>query len=78
VPAALACAGLLRVLRAKDEHQYLTVGKLVVSIDRGLAVAGPAVAAAFIGTGDGAWASGAAAACGALAAAMNTVEHAHS
>ena len=61
--------GLLRVLRAKDEHQYLTVGKLVVSIDRGLAVAGPAVAAAFIGTGDSAWA------CGALAAAVNTVEH---
>ncbi|CAD6204477.1 unnamed protein product [Miscanthus lutarioriparius] len=45
---------LLRVLRDKDEHQYLTVGKLVVSINRGLAVA---VAAAFIGTGDGAWAS---------------------
>jgi hypothetical protein len=76
--------GLLRVLRAKDEHQYLTVGKLVLSINRGLAVAGPAlagtaaVAAAFIGTGDGAssaWASGAAVACGALAAAVNTVEH---
>jgi len=73
--------GLLRVLRAKDEHQYLTVGKLVLSINRGLAVAGPAlagtaaVAAAFIGTGDGASASGAAAACGALAAAVNTVEH---
>ncbi|CAD6247535.1 unnamed protein product [Miscanthus lutarioriparius] len=76
--------GLLRVLRAKDEHQYLTVGKLVLSINRGLAVAGPAlagtaaVAAAFIGTGDGAssaWASGAAAACGALAACVNTVEH---
>ena len=67
--------GLLRVLRAKDEHQYLTVGKLVLSINRGLAVAGPAlagtaaVAAAFIGTGDSAWA------CGALAAAVNTVEH---
>ncbi|CAD6251359.1 unnamed protein product [Miscanthus lutarioriparius] len=66
----------------QDEHQYLTVGKLVLSINRGLAVAGPAlagtaaVAAAFIGTGDGAWASGAAAAaCGALAAAVNTVEH---
>jgi len=81
VPAALACAGLLRVLRAKDKHRYLTVGKLVLSINRGLAVAGPAlagtaaVAAAFIGTGDGASASGAAAACGALAAAVNTVEH---
>jgi len=60
----------MRVLRAKDVHQYLTVGKLVLSINRGLAVAGPALAgtaavvAAFIGTGDGAWVSGAAAACG--------------
>ena len=79
--------GLLRVLRAKDEHQYLKVGKLVLAVNRGLAVAGPAlagtaaVAAAFIGAGgDGAastsaWASGAAVACGALAACVNTVEH---
>ncbi|RLN07202.1 putative F-box protein [Panicum miliaceum] len=76
--------GLLRVLRAKDEHQYLTVGELVLTLNRGLAVAGPAlagagaVAAAFIGSGAGeagGWASGAAALCGALAAAANTVEH---
>ncbi|RLM80290.1 putative F-box protein [Panicum miliaceum] len=74
--------GLLRVLRAKDEHQYLTVGRLVLTLNRGLAVAGPAlagagaVAAAFIGGGDaGGWASGAAVLCGALAAAANTVEH---
>ncbi|PUZ74749.1 hypothetical protein GQ55_1G090600 [Panicum hallii var. hallii] len=74
--------GLLRVLRAKDEHQYLTVGRLVLTLNRGLAVAGPAlagagaVAAAFIGSGDaGGWASGAAVLCGALAAAANTVEH---
>ncbi|OEL26120.1 putative F-box protein [Dichanthelium oligosanthes] len=75
--------GLLRVLRAKDEHQYLTVGKLVLTLNKGLAVAGPAlagtaaVAAAFIGSnGDaGTWASGAAVLCGALAAAANTVEH---
>ncbi|TKW37169.1 hypothetical protein SEVIR_1G031700v4 [Setaria viridis] len=78
--------GLLRVLKAKDEHQYLSVGKLVLTLNRGLAVAGPAlagtaaIAAAFIGSssgnGDaGSWASGAAALCGALAAAANTVEH---
>jgi hypothetical protein len=75
--------GLLRVLKAKDEHQYLTVGKLVLTLNRGLAVAGPAlagtaaVAAAFISNGDatGSWASGAAVLCGALAAAANTVEH---
>ncbi|KAF8670482.1 hypothetical protein HU200_050495 [Digitaria exilis] len=77
--------GLLRVLRAKDEHQYLTVGKLVLTLNKGLAVAGPtlaataAVASAFIGSagGDAAatWASGAAVVCGAAAAAANTVEH---
>jgi hypothetical protein len=72
--------GLLRVLRAKDEQEYLRVGKLVLGVNRGLAVAGPAlagaaaVATAFIG-GDAAWASGAAVTCGALAAAVNTVEH---
>jgi hypothetical protein len=76
--------GLLRVLRAKDEQQYLRVGKLVLGVNRVLAVAGPAlagtgaVAAAFIGSGDGGAGAGAAAvaaACGALAAAVNTVEH---
>ncbi|XP_062224615.1 probable F-box protein At4g22030 [Phragmites australis] len=74
--------GLLRVLKAKDEHQYLTVGKLILSLNRGLAVAGPALAgtaalaAAFIGSGEiGSWASGAAVIGGALAAAANTVEH---
>nr|XP_034584572.1 probable F-box protein At4g22030 [Setaria viridis] len=30
--------GLLRVLKAKDEHQYLSVGKLVLTLNRGLAV----------------------------------------
>ncbi|KAL6604623.1 hypothetical protein ACP70R_043050 [Stipagrostis hirtigluma subsp. patula] len=74
--------GLLRVLKAKDEHQYLKFGKALLDVNRGLAVAGPAlagtaaVAAAFIGGGEaGAWASGTAVLCGALAAAANTVEH---
>ncbi|KAL6888933.1 hypothetical protein ACP4OV_009959 [Aristida adscensionis] len=74
--------GVLRVLRAKDEQQYLKFGKALRDVNRGLAVAGPAlagaaaVAAAFIGGGDaGHWASGAAALGGALAAAANTVEH---
>ncbi|CAL4970523.1 unnamed protein product [Urochloa decumbens] len=74
--------GLLRVLRAKDEHQYLSVGKMVLTLNRSLAMAGPALAgaaavsAAFIGTGEaGSFASGAAVVCGALAAAANTVEH---
>ena len=74
--------GILRVIKAKDEHQYITVGKMVLGLNKGLAVAGPAlagtaaVAAAFIGSGEaGAWASGAAVLGGALAAAANTVEH---
>uniref|UniRef100_A0A8I6Z1B8 F-box protein n=1 Tax=Hordeum vulgare subsp. vulgare TaxID=112509 RepID=A0A8I6Z1B8_HORVV len=74
--------GILRVIKAKDEQEFLTVGKLVLNLNRGLAVAGPAlagtaaVATAFIGSGEaGAWASGAAVFGGALAAAVNTVEH---
>uniref|UniRef100_A0A0E0G3Q6 F-box protein n=1 Tax=Oryza nivara TaxID=4536 RepID=A0A0E0G3Q6_ORYNI len=74
--------GILRVIKAKDEHEYITVGKMVLGLNKGLAVAGPAlagtaaVAAAFIGSGEaGAWASGAAVLGGALAAAANTVEH---
>jgi hypothetical protein len=75
--------GVLRVLRAKDEQQYLKFGNLVLTANRGLSVAGPALAAAaalataFVGAGGeaGAWATGAAAVGGALAAAVNTVEH---
>jgi hypothetical protein len=74
--------GIVRVLRAKDEQEYVTAGKRVLTLNRGLAVAGPAlagtaaVAAAFVGAGEvGSWASGAAVLCGALAAAVNTVEH---
>ncbi|CAN6250858.1 unnamed protein product [Urochloa humidicola] len=73
---------LLRVLKAKDEHQYISVGKLVLTLNKTLAVAGPtlagaaAISAAFIGGGEaGSWASGAAVVCGTLAAAANTVEH---
>ncbi|KAL6604415.1 hypothetical protein ACP70R_042842 [Stipagrostis hirtigluma subsp. patula] len=74
--------GIVRVLKAKDEHEYVSNGKLALRLNRGLAVAGPAlagtaaVAAAFIGAGEvGTWASGVAVLGGALAAAVNTVEH---
>ncbi|XP_051197078.1 probable F-box protein At4g22030 [Lolium perenne] len=74
--------GLLRVIKAKDENEFLTVGKLVLNLNKGLAVAGPALAgtaalaSVFIGSGEaGTWASGAAVLGGALAAAVNTVEH---
>ncbi|KAM3295687.1 hypothetical protein ACQJBY_038150 [Aegilops geniculata] len=69
--------GILRVIKAKDEHEFLTVGKLMLNLNRGLAVAGPALAGtAALGSGEaGAWASGAAVFGGALAAAVNTMEH---
>uniref|UniRef100_A0A0D9VDY2 Uncharacterized protein n=1 Tax=Leersia perrieri TaxID=77586 RepID=A0A0D9VDY2_9ORYZ len=74
--------GLLRVLKLKDEEQYVTFGEKVLKINKRLAVAGPAlagtaaIAAAFIGAGEaGTWAAGAAVIGGALAAAANTVEH---
>uniref|UniRef100_A0ACD5ZFM4 Uncharacterized protein n=1 Tax=Avena sativa TaxID=4498 RepID=A0ACD5ZFM4_AVESA len=74
--------GLLRVIKAKDENEFLTVGKLVLNVNRGLAIAGPALAgtaaltSVFIGSGEaGTWASGVAVLGGALAAAVNTVEH---
>ncbi|KAK3156397.1 hypothetical protein QOZ80_2AG0106770 [Eleusine coracana subsp. coracana] len=75
--------GVLRVLKAKDEQQYLNFGNLVLNMNRGLSVAGPtlaggaALAAAFMGVGGevGHWASSAAVLGGALAAAVNTVEH---
>ncbi|KAL6592222.1 hypothetical protein ACP70R_049555 [Stipagrostis hirtigluma subsp. patula] len=74
--------GIVRVLKAKDEHEYVSNGKLALRLNRDLAVAGPAlagtaaVAAAFIGAGEvGTWASGVAVLGGALAAAVNTVEH---
>ncbi|CAM0946145.1 unnamed protein product [Alopecurus aequalis] len=74
--------GIVRVIKAKDENEFLTVGKLVLNLNRSLAVAGPALvgtaalASVFIGSGEtGTWASGAAVLGGALAAAVNTVEH---
>ncbi|VAI43517.1 unnamed protein product [Triticum turgidum subsp. durum] len=35
--------GILRVIKAKDEQEFLRVGKLVLNLNRGLAVAGPAL-----------------------------------
>ncbi|VAH98008.1 unnamed protein product [Triticum turgidum subsp. durum] len=35
--------GILRVIKAKDEQEFLTVGKLVLNLNKGLAVAGPAL-----------------------------------
>jgi hypothetical protein len=76
--------GIARVVRAKDEHEYLSFGKLALTFNRGLAVAGPALAgtaaiAAALTESDDAgtlsWPSGAAILGGALAAAVNTVEH---
>ncbi|KQJ94094.1 probable F-box protein At4g22030 [Brachypodium distachyon] len=77
--------GIVRVIKAKDEQEFLSVGKLVLGLNKGLALAGPALAGTaalatiFIGTGADSgptsWASGAAVVGGALAAAVNTMEH---
>ncbi|KAL5665274.1 hypothetical protein ACJX0J_025382, partial [Zea mays] len=75
--------GIVRVLRAKDEQEYVSNAKLALRLNRGLAVAGPALAGtaalatAFIGSSGeaGSLAPGAAVLCGALAAAVNTLEH---
>ncbi|CAN6271992.1 unnamed protein product [Urochloa humidicola] len=75
--------GVVRVLRVKDEQEYIKAGNKVLAVNRVLAVAGPAMAgagavvAAFAGVAGeaGTWASGAAVVCGAVAAAANTVEH---
>ncbi|CAD6251363.1 unnamed protein product [Miscanthus lutarioriparius] len=73
--------GVARVLRAKDEQEQVSNAELALRLNRGLAVAGPALAGttalatAFIGSSSCSWASGAAALCGALAAAANTVDH---
>ncbi|CAL5023066.1 unnamed protein product [Urochloa decumbens] len=73
--------GVVRVIRAKDEQEYVKAGSKVLAVNRVLAVAGPAfagagaAAAAFAGVSGDSWASGAAVVCGAVAAAANTVEH---
>ncbi|XP_065015183.1 probable F-box protein At4g22030 [Musa acuminata AAA Group] len=75
--------GLLKVLKLKDEEQYLRVGKVVLDTNRTLATAGPLFAGlALIGSGlIGSSALGPlpvllAVAGGSLATVMNTLEHA--
>ncbi|RWW79765.1 hypothetical protein BHE74_00011919 [Ensete ventricosum] len=44
--------GILRVLKAKDEQQYITLGKLVLNMNKTLAISGPLLAGlAAIGSG---------------------------
>ncbi|RWW02682.1 hypothetical protein GW17_00034218 [Ensete ventricosum] len=76
-------AGLLKVLKLKDEEQYVTLGEAALNINRALATAGPIFAGlATIGSGSiGSPALGPlpvllAVAGGSLAAVANTLEHA--
>ncbi|XP_020574991.1 probable F-box protein At4g22030 [Phalaenopsis equestris] len=68
--------GVLRVLKAKDEKQYVSLGQLVLNINKFLSFAGPLLAgvaaASTIGGNHG---SGLAVVGGALAAVVNTLEH---
>ncbi|OAY69640.1 putative F-box protein [Ananas comosus] len=74
--------GVAKVLQTKDQAEYVTVGKLVLNINKGFAIAGPvfagmaAAAAGFIGLpATGSWPVLVTAVGGALAATVNTLEH---
>ena len=77
-----AMTGLLNVLRTKDESNYLETAKLVLSINKCLAMAGPVIAAsAAITTGlmgspiGGSWAPLVSVVGGALVPVVNTLGH---
>ncbi|PKA63364.1 putative F-box protein [Apostasia shenzhenica] len=76
-----AMTGVLQVLKTKDEEQYLRLAKLVLNINKTLAVAGPllagiaAVGAGLIGNDHGSSPVMVAVVAGALAAVVNTLEH---
>ncbi|KAG0454682.1 hypothetical protein HPP92_023974 [Vanilla planifolia] len=73
--------GVLRVLKNKDEVQYVEVGELILKINQTLAYAGPllagvaAVAAASIGGGHGSLPVVVGMLGGVLSAVTNTLEH---
>ena len=75
--------GALRVLKAKDEEQYLECGELVVKINKTLAISGPllaglaAIGAGMIGSSSahGPWPVLFAVIGGSLATVTNTLEH---
>lgn len=74
--------GLLRVLKAKDEEQFVRLGKLVLNINKTLAVSGPlfaglaAIGAGLIGSPvDGPLPVFLGVVGGALASVVNTLEH---
>ncbi|GAY35224.1 hypothetical protein CUMW_015070 [Citrus unshiu] len=71
---------IVKVLRSKDTEDYVRLGNLGLKINKTLAISGPlltgiaAVGSAFVGT-NSPWAAAVAAAAGALAATVNTLEH---
>jgi Petal formation-expressed len=77
-----AMRGLLNVLRTKDEPNYVKLGKLVLSINKSLAVAGPLIAALSAITSGlvgspigGSWALVVSVVGGSLVPVVNTLEH---
>lgn len=71
---------IVKVLKSKDTEDYARLGSLGLKINKTLAISGPlltgiaAVGSAFVGT-NSSWAPAVAAAAGALAATVNTLEH---
>ncbi|XP_044494917.1 probable F-box protein At4g22030 [Mangifera indica] len=72
---------IIQVLKRKDTDDYMRLGNLVLKINKILAISGPlltsiaAVGSAFVGSPHGSWAAVLAVAAGALATAVNTLEH---
>ncbi|XP_044497723.1 probable F-box protein At4g22030 [Mangifera indica] len=72
---------IIQVLKRKDTDDYMRLGNLVLKINKILAISGPlltsiaAVGSAFVGSPHGSWAAVLAVVAGALATAVNTLEH---
>lgn len=69
------------VLKKKDKEDYLRLGKLVLNLNKVLAISGPiltglgALGSCFLGSVNGSWPVMFGVICGALASVVNTVEH---
>ncbi|KAF8414110.1 hypothetical protein HHK36_002109 [Tetracentron sinense] len=72
---------IVGVLKRKDTEEYMRLSKIVLNINKILAISGPlltglaAVGSAFVGSPHGSWAVFLGVVAGALASVVNTLEH---
>ncbi|KAF8414102.1 hypothetical protein HHK36_002101 [Tetracentron sinense] len=72
---------IVGVLKRKDTEEYVRLSKIVLKVNRILAISGPlltglaAVGSAFVGSPHGSWAVFLGVVAGALASVVNTLEH---